>query len=73
MEGTTHIDSIEMAIYVCHWHFASHSTSKPKKIQEVWYTEDATKGGHLHPLREWWNALREIKPEYGYFVNPTKC
>ena len=70
MEGTTQGDPLAMAMYAI--------STMPlirrliQSIQQVWYADNATAGGRLHPLRVWWNTLKEIGPEYGYFVNPTK-
>jgi len=41
-------------------------------VQQVWYADDATAGGELYPLLNWWNKLNETGHLYGYFVNPTK-
>ncbi len=70
MEGTTQGDPLAMAMYTISTLPLIRRLNQ--SIQQVWYADDATAGGQLHPLREWWNALREIGPEYGYFVNPTK-
>ena len=43
-----------------------------QSIQQVWYANDATAGGQLHSLLHRWNRLREIGPDYGYYVNPSK-
>ena len=40
-------------------------------VQEVWYADDATAGGELYSLRNWWNKPKEIGPLYGYFINLT--
>ena len=65
MEGTTQGDPWQwlcMPLALC----LSFNVNQKKK--QVWCADDATAGGQLHPLREWWNALREIGPEYEYFV-----
>ena len=70
MEGTTQGDPLAMAMYAIGTLPLIRRLNQ--KIQQVWYADDTTAGGQLLPLREWWNVLREIGPEYGYFVNPTK-
>ena len=40
--------------------------------KQIWYADDASAGGSLVKLQEWWDQLVEIGPMYGYFVNPTK-
>lgn len=39
---------------------------------QVWYADDATAGGKLGFMQNWWNNLWQIGPEYGYSVNPVK-
>ena len=41
-------------------------------MQQVWFADDATAGGQLTPLREWWDHLQLIGPDYGYHPNALK-
>ena len=40
--------------------------------KQVWFADDATAGGKLINLREWWDCLTNIGPDYGYFPNASK-
>lgn len=39
---------------------------------QVWFADDASAGGRLRRLREWWDNLVLIGPKYGYYPNATK-
>ena len=39
---------------------------------QVWYADDATAGGKVDHVYEWWMSLNTIGPSYGYHANPTK-
>ena len=43
-----------------------------KQIKQVWYADDATAGGQLQYLFNWWNQLLRCGPEYGYHANASK-
>ncbi|XP_062521051.1 uncharacterized protein LOC134195988 [Corticium candelabrum] len=40
--------------------------------KQVWFADDATGAGKLSAVREWWNAIVEYGPNYGYHPNATK-
>ena len=48
-------------------HRLKHDTTK-----QILFADDATAGGKLNNLREWWDCLINIGPEYGYFPNASK-
>ena len=39
---------------------------------QVLFVDDATAGGQITPLREWWEKLQKIGPDYGYYPNAAK-
>ena len=39
---------------------------------QVWFADDATAGGCLEQLHEWWVKLNNLGPPFGYFPNPSK-
>ena len=41
-------------------------------VRQMWYADDSVAGGTLVRLRQWWDMLNEIGPDYGYFLNPKK-
>ena len=70
-EGTTQGDPLAMAMYAIAVnpliHQLKHDTTK-----QIWFADDATAGGKFNNLREWWDCLINIGPEYGYFPNASK-
>ena len=45
---------------------------KQDTTKQIWFADNATAGGKLNNLREWWDCLTNIGPEYGYFPNDQK-
>ena len=41
-------------------------------IKQAWYADDATAGGSLKALREWWDHTFELGPAFGYYPNAVK-
>ena len=41
-------------------------------VRQTWFADDATAGGPLFGLHDWWSRLVALEPAYGYFVNATK-
>jgi len=41
-------------------------------VSQIWYADDTTAGGDLRGLRGWWDELSRIRPDFGYFPNPSK-
>jgi hypothetical protein len=41
--------------------------------KQVWYADDATGCDKFRALRNWFDALLEQGPKYGYFPKPVKC
>ena len=70
-EGTTQGDPLAMAMYTIAVnpliHRLKHDTTK-----QIWFADDTTAGGKFNNLREWWDCLINIGPEYGYFTNASK-
>ena len=38
----------------------------------VWFADDATAGGTLRCLHNWWSGLRDLGSFYGYYLNALK-
>ena len=67
-EGTTQGDSLAMAI------FALASVPLIRKITtsgatQAWFADDASSGGKLLKIRQWWDRLVTHGPRCGYFPN----
>ena len=41
-------------------------------MTQVWYADDASAGGSLLKLRQWWDKLTSFGPDFGYFPNASK-
>ena len=39
---------------------------------QVWYADNATAGGSIVQLRQWWEYLVALGPYLGYFTNAKK-
>ena len=42
-------------------------------ISQIWYADDACACRSLQDLRRWWDDLLSCGPDYGYFINTSKC
>jgi len=70
-EGTTQGDPLAMAFFA----IASIPLIKAIATDDViqaWFADDASSGGKLERLRQWWDKLLELGPKYGYFPNAAK-
>ena len=70
-EDTTQGDPLAMAMYAMAVTPLIHQL-KQETTKQVWFADDATAGGNLTNLREWWDRLTSTGPDYGYFPNPSK-
>ena len=41
-------------------------------VTQVWYADDAAALGSVTELRNWWDNLVKLGPDFGYFANSTK-
>ena len=72
-EDTTQGDPLAMAMY------ALAITPLIKRLKEqvptasqVWFADDSSAAGRLVALRNWWQHLMILGPEFGYFPNAGK-
>ena len=69
-EGTTQGDPLAMGMY------ALGILPLIRKLdhlgKQIWFADDATAGGKLTQLREWWDKIVSLGPAYGYYANPSK-
>ena len=40
--------------------------------RQIWYADDSTACSSVEGLLQWWNALVDIGPQFGYYPNPSK-
>lgn len=69
-EGTTQGDSLAMAMYSVAITPLIHKL-EDDGIKQAWYADDATAGGSLKHLREWWDYIVELGTVYGYYPNAS--
>ena len=72
-EGTTQGDPTSMALYALGslpliWFLAQTES----EVSQVAYADDLTGGGKVAGLREWFDAIADKGPLYGYHAEPTK-
>ena len=70
-EGTTQGDPLTMAMYGIGILPLIHELT-PMNVKQVWYADDASAGGKISNLLNWWNAVCNKGPGYGYTVKPKK-
>ena len=69
-EGTTQGDPLAMGMYALG--ILPLIKQLDDLVKQVWFADDASAGGKLAQLREWWDKLLSIGPKFGYYVNPDK-
>ena len=69
-EGTTQGDPLAMYMYTIGILPLIHQLKQ--NIKQVWYPDDATATGRVCDLKQWWDHLENIGPNYCYVVNTTK-
>ena len=70
-EGTTQGDPLAMVMYSISVTPLIASLQDPR-VGQVWFADDASAGGTLHGLREWWSRLQDLGPLYSYYPNAAK-
>ena len=68
-EGTTQ-GSLAMGMYALGTLPLIHELNP--YARQVWFADDATAGGKLTQLREWWDKIVSLGPTFVYFANPSK-
>ena len=72
-EGTTQGHPLAMPMYA----LATIPLIKNLKTvvpegNQIWYADDASGSGEISKLRDWWDHLNTIGPNYGYYTNASK-
>ena len=69
-EGTTQGDPLAMSIY------GIAILPLIQKLQgsyrQLWFADDASAGGKITQLKDWWTRMQSIGPSFGYHPNPSK-
>ena len=72
-EGVTQGDRWSMYVYAIGTLPLIQSLQSPQSGNQLWYADDASAGGLLSDLRDWFSLLCSCGPHYGYFTEPSKC
>ena len=70
-EGTTQGDPLAMAMYALGTLPLIRAVTTPG-AKQTWYADDAAAGGNLRHIRQWWDQLSAVGPDFGYFANSSK-
>ena len=49
-----------------------HQLDASSSVRQVWFADDATAGGQLSQINDWWQHLVRIGPNFGYHANGSK-
>ena len=69
-EGTTQGDPLALAMYAIATVPLIHHLEQ--QVRQVWFAYDATAGGKLLHLHDWWDELVSHGEAYGYSANASK-
>ena len=72
-EGVTQGDPLAMPKYSLSTRGLIDSLKrKVNEVMQVWFADDSSGAGKLRCLKMWWDHLKEVGPDYGYFPEPSK-
>ena len=72
-EGITQGDPLAMAMYsLAVTPLICQLKSEEPTVKQVWFADDSSGGGKIVALRRWWQCLKSIGPQMGYFPNASK-
>ena len=72
-EGTTQGDPLAMPLYALATKPLIDALKRDNPtVKHVWYADDASAGGSISSLKQWWDAISSLGPSFGYHVNPSK-
>ena len=69
-KGTTQGDPLAMAMYAIAVNPLINNL-KRDAMKQVWFADDASAVGNLSDIRAWWECLKKVGPDYGYFPNAS--
>ena len=72
VKGVTQGDPLSMFVYAIGTLLLIRSLSDPGQWTQLWYADDASAGGTLPELHNWFNQLCLHGPGFGYHLEPTK-
>jgi len=42
-------------------------------VKQCWFADEASGAGTVKEIKEWWDVLSTLGPDFGYFPNDKKC
>ena len=70
-EGTTQGDIFAMAMYALGI-MPLIDGLRSFSVTQAWYADDAQGAGKMLALRNWWDSLNKLGPDFGYFPKASK-
>ena len=67
----TPLDPLAMGMYAIVVTPLIHQLEE-REVKQVWFADDATAGGNLANLKEWWEHIIQLGSNYGYHPNASK-
>ena len=72
-EGVTQGDPLSMFVYAVAILPLIHSLNDRSRWTQMWYADDASAGGLLTDMYDWFSLLCSRGPAFGYTPQPSKC
>ena len=72
-EGTTQGDPIAMGLYAISIQPLITSLQAMSDAKQCWFADDASGAGTISEIKQWWDALNSLGPDFDYFPNAKKC
>ena len=72
-EGTTQGDPLSMGVYALSIQPLITALQRTSSTKQCWFADDASGAGPLGEIKNWWDSLTAIGPDFGYFPNAKKC
>lgn len=71
-EGTTQGDPCAMGLYALSIQPLITSLQAMSDAKQCWFADDASGAGTTLEIKQWWDALNSLGPDFGYFPNAKK-
>ena len=72
-EGTTQGDPLAMGLYALSIQSLITSLQAASSVKQCWFANDASGAGSTTEIKNWWDVLSTLGPDFGYFPNDKKC
>ena len=72
-EGTTQGDPLAMGLYALSIQPLITSLQAMSDAKQCWFADDASGAGIISEIKQWWDDLNSLGPDFGFFPNAKKC